>query len=134
MHELARLGAIWAQQDGGTIDRRALLLKLGAGLTLAASTPGIARAEPDAVETSDGRERISRWCVAQQSTSTTATVAGSSSRANITWYCASVVTASPARVFRTHWSRCCGRNSESARGALPFPPGRRPTPVTARAR
>ena len=51
MHELARLGAIWAQQDGGTIDRRALLLKLGAGLTLAASTPGIANAEPDPVET-----------------------------------------------------------------------------------
>jgi hypothetical protein len=50
MHELARLGAIWAQQDGGTVDRRALLLKLGAGLTLAASTPGIAHAEPDPVE------------------------------------------------------------------------------------
>ncbi len=45
MHELARLGAVWAQRDGRTVDRRALLLKLGAGLTLAASTPGIANAE-----------------------------------------------------------------------------------------
>ncbi len=50
MHELARLGAVWAQRDGGTVDRRALLLKLGAGLTLAASAPGIANAEPDPTE------------------------------------------------------------------------------------
>ncbi len=51
MQELARLGAVWVQRDGSTIDRRALLLKLGAGLTLAASTPGIATAEPDPAET-----------------------------------------------------------------------------------
>lgn len=50
MHELARLGAVWAQRDGNIVDRRALLLKLGAGLTLAASTPGIANAEPDPAE------------------------------------------------------------------------------------
>ena len=50
MHELARLSALWAQQDDGTVNRRGLLLKLGAGLTLAASTPAIANAEPDFAE------------------------------------------------------------------------------------
>ncbi|MGH3929303.1 MAG: helix-turn-helix domain-containing protein [Pseudonocardiaceae bacterium] len=47
MHELARLSALWAQQDDGSVNRRGLLLKLGAGLTLAASAPAIANAEPD---------------------------------------------------------------------------------------
>lgn len=46
MHEIARLGARWAQQGDSAVNRRALLLKLGAGLTLAASTPAIANAEP----------------------------------------------------------------------------------------
>jgi len=50
MYELARLGALWAQRDDGAANRRRLLLKLGAGLTLAASTPMIAHAEPDPAE------------------------------------------------------------------------------------
>lgn len=50
MHEFARLSALWAQQDDGTVNRRRLLLKLGAGLTLAASTPAIANAEPALAE------------------------------------------------------------------------------------
>lgn len=48
VHELARLSGRWAQQLDGQIDRRALLLKLSASLTLAAATPSIATvtAEP----------------------------------------------------------------------------------------
>jgi transcriptional regulator with XRE-family HTH domain len=42
VHELARMGAAWAQQLDGDLDRRALLLKLSAGLTLAAAMPVIA--------------------------------------------------------------------------------------------
>ncbi len=41
VHELAGLGSRWAQQLDGHIDRRALLLKLSASLTLAAATPAI---------------------------------------------------------------------------------------------
>lgn len=47
MHELARLGAAWAQQLDGDIDRRALLLKVSASLTLAAAMPVIAAEERD---------------------------------------------------------------------------------------
>lgn len=48
VHELAGLGGRWAQQFDSHIDRRALLLKLSASLTLAAATPAIATvtAEP----------------------------------------------------------------------------------------
>lgn len=68
MHELARLSALWAQQDDGTVNRRGLLLKLGAGLTLAASTPAIANAEPDRAESTALAPwgGFSRWGVAQQ--------------------------------------------------------------------
>lgn len=41
VHELAKLGSRWAQQLNGHIDRRALLLKVSAGLTLAAATTAI---------------------------------------------------------------------------------------------
>jgi hypothetical protein len=41
VHALARLGRRWVQQLDGHIDRRALLLKLSAGLTLAAATPAL---------------------------------------------------------------------------------------------
>jgi hypothetical protein len=41
VHELARLGDRWTQQLDGHIDRRALLLKLSASLTLAAAIPAI---------------------------------------------------------------------------------------------
>ena len=48
VHELARLGCRWAQQFDSRIDRRALLFKLSASLTLAAATSAIttATAEP----------------------------------------------------------------------------------------
>lgn len=46
VHEVAQLGAAWAQQLDGHIDRRALLLKLSAGLTLAAATPRLTSEEP----------------------------------------------------------------------------------------
>ncbi len=39
VHEVAQLGAAWAHQLDSHVDRRALLLKLSAGLTLAAATP-----------------------------------------------------------------------------------------------
>jgi hypothetical protein len=42
VHELARFGAAWVQHLDGHIDRRALLLKVSAGLTLAAAMPAIA--------------------------------------------------------------------------------------------
>lgn len=41
VHELAKVGGRWAQQLDGHIDRRALLLKLSASLTLAAATPAV---------------------------------------------------------------------------------------------
>ena len=41
VHELARLGAGWAQELNGAFDRRALLLKLSVSLTLAAAMPAI---------------------------------------------------------------------------------------------
>jgi hypothetical protein len=44
VHELARLGSRRAQQLDDHIDRRALLLKLSASLTLAAATPVITTA------------------------------------------------------------------------------------------
>ncbi len=48
VRELARLGGRWAQQLDDHIDRRALLLKFSASLTLAAATPAVtvAAAEP----------------------------------------------------------------------------------------
>ena len=42
VHELAELGAAWAQQLDSSLDRRALLLKLSASLALAAATPPLA--------------------------------------------------------------------------------------------
>lgn len=55
VHELARLGAAWAQQLSGDIDRRALLLKVSASLTLAAAMPAIVdEARPSQTESVDG--------------------------------------------------------------------------------
>lgn len=42
VHELARLVAEWADRLGGAVSRRALLLKLSAGLSLAAASPALA--------------------------------------------------------------------------------------------
>lgn len=47
VHDVARLSAAWVQQLDTGISRRDLLLKLGAGLALAAATPAITDSEPD---------------------------------------------------------------------------------------
>jgi hypothetical protein len=51
VHELARFSATWADQLDGVIDRRALLLKLSAGLGLAAVLPNVAEAEASPANT-----------------------------------------------------------------------------------
>ena len=53
IHELARVGTAWVHQLGSHIDRRALLLRLSAGLTLAAASPALEGlgAEPARVAT-----------------------------------------------------------------------------------
>lgn len=48
VHEIGRLSAMLAQQVDDNIDRRALLLKLAAGLSLAAVAPAISTFEADA--------------------------------------------------------------------------------------
>jgi len=61
VQELAHLSATWAQQPNGHLDRRALLLKLGAGLSLGATAPALASVEPAAAQAaaeSDGNERL----------------------------------------------------------------------------
>lgn len=50
VHELGRLSATLAQQVDCNIDRRALLLKLAAGLSLAAVAPAISTFEADAAQ------------------------------------------------------------------------------------
>lgn len=60
VHEFARLSAILGQHVSSNIDRRALLLKLAAGLSLAAVAPTISNLEADAAQsdtpsTLDGR-------------------------------------------------------------------------------
>lgn len=50
VHELGRLSAILAQQVEVSIDRRALLLKLAAGLSMAALAPAISASEADAAQ------------------------------------------------------------------------------------
>lgn len=50
VHELGRLSAIAAQQVDANIDRRALLLKLAAGLSLAAVAPAMSTTEADAAQ------------------------------------------------------------------------------------
>lgn len=50
VHEFARLSATLAQQVDASIDRRALLLKLAAGLSLAAVAPAISTLEAEAAE------------------------------------------------------------------------------------
>jgi len=47
VHELARITSTWAQKTEPGIGRRALLLKLSAGLALAAASPAIALADTD---------------------------------------------------------------------------------------
>lgn len=50
VHEFGRLSASLAQQVDSNIDRRALLLKLAAGLSLAAVAPAISTLEADAAQ------------------------------------------------------------------------------------
>lgn len=50
VHEFGRLSAILAEQVDSNIDRRALLLKLAAGLSLAAVAPAISNLEADAAQ------------------------------------------------------------------------------------
>jgi hypothetical protein len=47
VHELARVTSIWAQRIESDISRRELLLKLSAGLALAAASPAIALTDTD---------------------------------------------------------------------------------------
>ncbi|MFI6024413.1 hypothetical protein [Amycolatopsis magusensis] len=47
VHELARLTAAWSDKLGSTASRRSLLLKLSAGLSLAAASPGMADASEE---------------------------------------------------------------------------------------
>ncbi|MGI8817087.1 MAG: hypothetical protein ACR2G2_17885 [Pseudonocardia sp.] len=65
VHEVAQLGAVWAQRLDGHLDRRALLLKLSAGLTLAAATPALAGAEssavPEVVSSAEGQPLTGIW-------------------------------------------------------------------------
>jgi hypothetical protein len=61
VHEFGRLSAILAQQVGSNIDRRALLLKLAAGLSLAAVAPAISTLDADAAQSdtpSAGGDRL----------------------------------------------------------------------------
>ncbi|HET9253595.1 MAG TPA: helix-turn-helix transcriptional regulator [Pseudonocardiaceae bacterium] len=50
VHEIGRLGAIVVERVNSNVDRRALLLKLAAGLSLAAIAPGISIIEADAAQ------------------------------------------------------------------------------------
>jgi len=63
--ELARLGMAWGQQLAGHTDVRAMLLKLSAGLTLAAAAPagtGVAAEEvPAAPPSSDSKSLAGIW-------------------------------------------------------------------------
>lgn len=61
MHELGRLSAILAQQVEVSIDRRALLLKLAAGLSLAALAPAISASEADAAQAAPSPARDDRF-------------------------------------------------------------------------
>jgi hypothetical protein len=47
VHELARVTSIWAQEIESDVSRRELLLKLSAGLALAAASPAIALTDTD---------------------------------------------------------------------------------------
>jgi len=61
VHDIARISSTWAQKLDPTVGRR-LLLRLSAGLALAAATPEIASAETDATSTftaSDSDPRLS---------------------------------------------------------------------------
>ena len=65
VHEFGRLIAIFAQHVGVNVDRRALLLKLAAGLSLAAVAPAISTLEANATEaapsSTDGRRLAGVW-------------------------------------------------------------------------
>jgi transcriptional regulator with XRE-family HTH domain len=60
VQDLARLSATWAQQPNGHLDRRALLLKLGAGLSLGATAPALASVEPAAAQVAAEPDRNER--------------------------------------------------------------------------
>jgi hypothetical protein len=53
VHELSRKVASWAEAIGGSVSRRALLLKLSAALSLAAATPAFAEDSPPDPSTID---------------------------------------------------------------------------------
>lgn len=61
VHELGRLSATLAQQVHVSIDRRALLLKLAAGLSLAAVAPAISTLEADAAQDARPSTRNDRF-------------------------------------------------------------------------
>lgn len=61
VYEFGRLSAIATQQVGASIDRRALLLKLAAGLSLAAVAPAISATEADATQAGTSPTRNDRF-------------------------------------------------------------------------
>lgn len=61
VHEFGRLSATLAQQVDVSIDRRALLLKLAAGLSLAAVAPAISTLEADAAQSAPLPTRDDRF-------------------------------------------------------------------------
>jgi hypothetical protein len=85
LHDIARIAAAWAQQVGPDIGRR-LLLKVSAGLALAAASPAIAEAATTEQRTSR-RPARSGGCRASGTagTSTSAADGSRSSRGSTTW-------------------------------------------------
>ncbi len=59
--EVGRLGAAWAQRFDANVDRRALLLKLSAGLALAAAVPTISSLEAAPAEASTTTNEVDRF-------------------------------------------------------------------------
>lgn len=53
VHQIARIAATWTDRIGDASNRRALLLKLAAGISLAAASPSVAHAADDDQPTAD---------------------------------------------------------------------------------
>jgi len=85
--ELARITSTWAQRIESGIGRRALLLKLSAGLALAAASPAIALADTDdtssAFAASGAPERCARSLNSARSTRSDSFTAGIRSQASV---------------------------------------------------